>query len=228
MTSMRNANAAWSAGGRPKSMGPPERARAERVGADIGGGEPGGGAAGAGGREGGRQREGGGGGVSGDGPGAVEGEAAGGATRGPRALKPRPGVRRLRRRGAGGSRWRRRLRGRLKGDRSRDRADLLGAPWRSRCRRRPDARGGPARGGGERGKDSPTREEPPRQGRNARWRNRGSNPAGRVEWDQRFARRGEAPIGCEAGPAAGRGKQRPAAMIRAAGHGVGGQAGEPV
>ena len=96
-------------------MGPPERARAERVGADTGGGEPGGGAAGAGGREGGRQREGGGGGVSGDGPGAVEGEAAGGATRGPRALKPRPGVRRLRRRGAGGSRWRRRLRGRLKG-----------------------------------------------------------------------------------------------------------------
>ncbi len=113
-------------------------------------------------------------------------------------------------------------------DRSRDRADLLGAPWRSRCRRRPDARGGPARGGGERGNDSPAREEPPRQGRNVRRRNRGSNPAGRVEWDQRFARRGEAPIGCEAGPAAGRGKQRPAAMIRAAGHGVGGQAGEPV
>ena len=127
MTSMRNANAAWSAGGGPKSMGPPERARAERVGADTGGGEPGGFAAGAGGREGGRQREGGGGVVSGDGPGAVEGEASGGATRGPRALKPRPGVRRLRRRGAGGSRWRRRLRGRLKGDRSRDRADLLGA-----------------------------------------------------------------------------------------------------
>jgi hypothetical protein len=113
-------------------------------------------------------------------------------------------------------------------DRSRDRADLLGAPWRSRCRRRPGARGGPARGGGERGNDSPAREEPPRQGRNARRRNWGSNPAGRVEWDQRFTGRGDAPIGCEAGPAAAvesKGRRRgfaPPAM------GVGGQAGEPV
>ena len=187
MTSMRNANAAWSAGGGPKSMGPPERERAERVGADTWAVEPGGGGLPV--------------------PGAVKADVNVRALAG---LFPQTVQVPLRVKPPGGDTWPEGIEteaGRAavapegrwwvemapKVARSLERGSVARPRrppwrrWRSQCRSRPDAWGGPARGGGERGKDSPTREEPPRQGRNARWRNRGRNPAGRVEWDQRFA-----------------------------------------